>query len=460
MRHSRSVDLSSTRFPDLVTAGRTERGWSKADLAAKAGLSTKVIHQIESRSRSRFFEKTLMLVADALGAGLEELLRPADDTQAAAALDAPPSDVAQKKLLTSLPHQDGIKRRRRRTFSLLAAFFAATILLVAGTQLLSSSPVVKIPRVEIHDRTVRVSDPAGGKLIWTRAFEAKVKQAEPSPWKDGSVVVGLGHDTPNGGKVLLLDGRKGATIWERSPDVELAARAFGHEILDNLAGFSQNQMRSVDLNGDGRPELAVSFFHIRHYPSCVMLIDRNGTVIGEYFNRGHVYDMLAVDLDGNGRQALVCGGCNNKEPYHGGAVFILDREHCRGAAVDPYNGGNLDVGDGSRSRILLPAFEPQMMQWLGAARLAPERIMASASLEGDINLVVSVGYDGLIMHLILDASLNPLALRPTDIVPMTVSSWPVDDPANYGPNCPRWREQWLQQIIQVSPQQQTLLTHR
>ena len=204
------------------------------------------------------------------------------------------------------------------------------------------------------------------------------------------------------------------------------------------------------MDGDGEPEVAVSFIHMRSYPSFVMALNRRGEILGQYLSRGHVYAMEAIDLDGHGKQALICGGANNRVPYHGGTIFILDHEHWSGAAVDPFNGGNLEVGDGSRLRILIPAFELKMLDWMNFSRLHVGGIMVSGpSSEAGIQFLAAVGVDGAKLHLKLDSDLNPLWARPTDSLVREVNRWPVEDPATYGPNCPAWRTQWMQGIIRV-----------
>ncbi len=456
MMNSRSVDLRSSRLPEQIARLRQQRGWSKADLAAKAGLSAKVIHQIESRSRDKYLEKTLLLLAEALEVELADLLQlppradvdgPAPEKESIDAIPPQPPEPAR-------PHRRGGRVRRA-----LLVFAAAAVLFVAVFTLLTSSRPAVAPMIEHRDGTVTARDPVSGNVLWTRSFASKVWFADPAPWRNGTVLVGVSYVAADGGRVLLLDGRSGATHWERAPSAELAAAAFGMDALDGLGAFGPILWRAIDLEGDGEPQVAIAFIHVRMYPSSVLILDRRGDVVGEYMNRGHVYDMLAVDLDGHGRQALVCVGCNNKEPHHGGAVFILDREHRHGAAVDAFNGGDLAVGDGSRSRILIPALEPQMMQWLGQARLSAYRVMTTTTLDGTLAFMVTVGTEGLDLQLLLDADLNPLDVRPTDIVPVTIAGWPVADPANYGPNCSLWRDEWLRRIVKLGarhPAQVTL----
>lgn len=216
MKNSRSIDLSSTRFPESIAIRRTERGWSKADLAQKAGLSVKVIHQIELRQRDRFYEKTLMLVADALETGLEELLSPRDE---------PASTQTLAALTRGADLSPAVEPLSRRGWPLGRILVACGLggLAVAVLALIGPWRTTNTPRIDRVGRTVQASSLASGKPLWSRTFDGDVTQAELSPWGDRTVLVSLACSASGGGRVLLLDGKDGATLWGRSPDVELAA---------------------------------------------------------------------------------------------------------------------------------------------------------------------------------------------------------------------------------------------
>jgi hypothetical protein len=154
-----------------------------------------------------------------------------------------------------------------------------------------------------------------------------------------------------------------------------------------------------------------------------------------------------VELDGDGRQELICAGANNNSTYSSGAVFILDRDHCWGAAVDPHNGGNLEIGDGSRCRIILPSLAAEVLARLGVARIVADGVMVSRDREGATKLIVRVGYDRWAVHLQCDADLHPLAVLPTDGIRICMAQWSITDAADYGFNSDQRREQWRQRII-------------
>lgn len=448
----RSIDLAGTPLPARVAALRRERGWSRADLAARAGLSAKVVYQIESRSRDQYLEKTLLLLAEALRVRLEDLLQPEaerNDEPVDSIAAEPPSDsrdAEPETISVSTVHRPSACSRRRCSRALALAAGVALLVAVSMVIVHSRRPVA-IPRVESAGSTVQARVATSGELSWARRFQSTVAFAEPSPWSDGTVLVGLDFDAPDGGRVMLLDRKTGATLWERSPDADLAAQAFGSDILNGLGVFGPMFWRSIDLDGDSTLEIAVSFLHIRQYPASVMILDRAGEVRGEYFNRGHVYDMVAADIDGDGRQELICAGANNNTAYGSGAVFILDRDHCRGAAVDPHNGGSLEVGDGSRCRIILPSLAADVLARLGVVRICADCVMVSRDTEGATKLIVRVGHDRWVVHLQCDADLHPLAVLPTDGIRICLEQWSITDAADYGFNSVQRREQWRQRII-------------
>ncbi len=441
MKRQHSIDISGTRFPELLASRRRALGLSKVELAEKAAVSGRVVHQIETRSRERFIEKTLLLLAEAVETPLRDLLEPLAPTGSVTAGTAPedPAPIGDT--------QPG--RTRRQAIRIAVPAIVAVLALTAYLLMQPRRDPPPPPRIELSGRTIHAACGASGRHLWTRAFNSNVKMAEPSNWGDGTVLVGLDFHSPDGGRVLLLDGGTGDTIWDRSPDPELAEAAFGEGVLEGLMSFGPTQHQYLDLDGDGVPELAVAFMHMRKFPSSVMVLNRDGEVLGEYVSRGHVTDIAAVDLDGDGRQVLICAGNNNYVPYSGGTVFILDGEHWSGATVDPITGGNLDVGDGSLRRIVMTAFDPQMMAWLAVSRLATHRITPRRAPDGTVTIAVSVGTGYHALRLRLDQDLSPISVRPEDDMAAEVMRWPVEDPETYGPNCPQWREQWMQRIIRV-----------
>lgn len=441
MRRRHSIDISGTRFAELLASRRRALGMSKVELAEKAAVSGKVIHQIETRSRERFIEKTLLLLAEAVGTPLRDLLEPLDPLGSVTAETAPEDPAPAGGI------QPG--RTRRQAIRIAVPAIVAVLALTAYLLMQPRRDLPPPPRIELVGSTVHAACGASGRHLWTRAFNSSVLLAEPSNWGDETVLVLLGFDAQDGGRVLLLDGGTGDTIWDRAPDPELAEAAFGEGVLEGLLSFGAIRRQYLDLDGDGVPELAVAFMHMRKFPSSIMALNRSGEVLGEYFSRGHVTDMAAVDLDGDGRQVLICAGNNNYVPYSGGTVFILDCDHLSGATVDSINGGNLDVGDGSLRRIVMPPFDPQMMAWLAVPRLVPYGITPRRAPDGTVTIEVSVGtwYHALRLH--LDQDLNPISVRPEDDLVAEVMRWPVENPESYGPNCPQWREGWMQGIIRV-----------
>lgn len=68
------------RFQKKVEALRRVRGWSKAELARRAGIAPKTLHQLEAGRATCYFQ-TLLKVAAALGVTLMEVFDEADPAE-------------------------------------------------------------------------------------------------------------------------------------------------------------------------------------------------------------------------------------------------------------------------------------------------------------------------------------------------------------------------------------------
>ncbi|TGV61093.1 XRE family transcriptional regulator [bacterium M00.F.Ca.ET.141.01.1.1] len=83
LRGQRSLGMQKT-IPGLavrtsVKERRVARGWGQEELAAKAGMSTTTIHNLEAE-KNGFTDKSLSAIAEALGCTPAELLLPIDAT--------------------------------------------------------------------------------------------------------------------------------------------------------------------------------------------------------------------------------------------------------------------------------------------------------------------------------------------------------------------------------------------
>ena len=71
---NKNIDISDGGFSKRLKRLRMSRGLTKVELAEKAGLSDRGIHDIERGRRPRVLEKTVYLLANALGVSYEDLL--------------------------------------------------------------------------------------------------------------------------------------------------------------------------------------------------------------------------------------------------------------------------------------------------------------------------------------------------------------------------------------------------
>jgi transcriptional regulator with XRE-family HTH domain len=443
MRSTRNISIDGAAVAARLSSLRQARGWTKQELADVAGLSERTVRLLEQGQRAVVLEKTLLLLAAALAVTPTDLLGPA-------AADTEPAPTAEtpKDPTPPLP-----ARSRRRTRVALAGFLGLMLLAGTGFGLAVRASGGAVPlNVHADKHVLNVS----GELVtdgsWSRTFQSTIVFAEPGGWQDGTVLVGLGFDALDGGRVILLDGRSGATIWERAPDPAGAVAAYGPECLDGLESFGPICREYLDLDGDGTLELAVAFIHVRKYPSNVLVVKHTGEMICDYFHRGHVYDLAGADLDGDGASELICAGTNNARGFGGGTVFVLDRTSRSGAAVDSLTGGEASVVDSSRRRVLVPGLDAQVMGLLAADRLDADSIHVTRAGRDGTRIMVRLGAVGCHFHLVLDSDLNPLAIRPNDNVARTMAGWPSDVRSRFDLTDPGRLERWRESIVVLGQQ--------
>jgi len=73
-----NIDISSPDFPSRLKELRARADLTKAELASRAGISYRSLHELEKGSRARAQEKTLRLLAGALGVSYDMLVCGAD----------------------------------------------------------------------------------------------------------------------------------------------------------------------------------------------------------------------------------------------------------------------------------------------------------------------------------------------------------------------------------------------
>ena len=428
MPRSANVDVSDGRVAQRLTQLRLREGLTKAELAASAGLTYRTVHDLESGRRPRVQEKTLILLVEALGASLQDVLPPPTDTE-----DAP-----------SAPARAPWYRRRH-------APLAVGALLVAVVVGFETTKSHLVPNYMPRGREIRAEVPFLGLAAWTREYESRVSFYRPSPWTDDLLLVGLGSDAADGGRLLALDRRSGAIQWEVGPDVSQLRAAFGDSIVDD-AYFNVAGMTPADMDGDGTPELALRINHGKWFPMAIAVVDREGTRLGQYEHPGHVRDFVAGDLDDDGRDELFLTGTVNCDAHEGATAIVLDLEGLSGGAPphDERTPGTIPTDD-APTRLILCNYPPAMMNQFETMRLAAHSPKIVRGDDGRVALTLSVGprphpdssSDAFFR---LTPDLRVASVGITDAFHLTIlASWP--DSLQPGPTDPAWLREWTRTFI-------------
>ena len=130
------------------------------------------------------------------------------------------------------------------------------------------------------------------------------------------------------GQVLYCFGDRGALKWKFIP---------GRKVRDRQQEFTPayfvNNAHFLPARGGTDPRVVVTSNHSVHYPNQVAVLDGHGRVLGEYWHSGHLLDLDAADLDGNGEQEIMLAGVNNG--YRQATLVVLDPRRVGGASRQP-----------------------------------------------------------------------------------------------------------------------------
>ena len=420
----KNIALPRDEFPGRLQRLREERRLSKSDLAGHSGLTYRTIHDLEQGRRDRVQERTLHAIAEALDVSLADLL------------GSEPS----------VANSDAPKHTRRplmsRRSSLVTLAILLVVLAVAAGNLWNFAQ--RHAHWEIEEYRLTLKDAVIHTEIWMLESKSRIMFCEISPWNDEHLLVGLGSQTSDGGRLLCLERATGDTLWTMAPDIDEVVAAFGEEIV-LAAGFSCNHLTPIDWDGDGTTELVVHFVHGLYYPAVVCVIDAEGRRLGQYANKGHLYGWLVVDLDRDGSEEFLVTGTNNAKDYQGATAILLDREHWRGASIDSLCSPQSQVPDSARIRLVLPQYPAEYMAQSGVTRLegANPQIHQSQDESALISLGIGTQTDS---HFIiyLDGQLRPIGCEIVDFFARVVrDEWPAGLKEGTGPGDTVWRAQWL-----------------
>lgn len=428
-RQPGTVDIVRLGLPERIRKLRLDKRLSQVELAAKAGLTGRTIHDIESGRRRRVQEQTLLLIARGLDIAYEDLLaevRP-DDGGPAVARPRP------------------WWRRRRWSALALAACGVLGVLGVLGwlrdTAGLRAEVVIEGNSVTVRDGLLRTE-------LWRSTAQAGLSICVRAPWSQRVLLLGRYGDAIDSRGLEVRDLATGDLLWSFSPDVAPAVAAFGPD------AFAAGRMGCawvgpVDLDGDRKPELLAKFSHSLFYPTCIVRLDPQGGVMNAYWCKGAVRIIFPLDADADGKQEIYLGGTNNSPRYQGATIIVLDEDHFRGIAEDPPLDGALVPADGSLLRVIYPQFPEPIMAALGVTRIEIYGLDTHLAGSQGLRLLARAGEDSKVCLLTLDPQLRVHDFQVSDALAVLCSRLTAsagDDQQNLS----AWVLPWLQSRVRIA----------
>jgi len=224
-------------------------------------------------------------------------------------------------------------RRRRSTWSPSQRRQRLRVGLLAGVGLaaLAVALLALWSRGEVASVTVAADTVSAltrnGKVLWSRRFEGaepRALVADVIGDREPEVVVG----------VVRPDGHVSSTndlfVFDRTGDEKLAL-ASGRGVLDKSFGDVSDIVSgpvpfAFDLDGDGRPEIIWKNQHRFWFPSIVGVWSPRSSSPARAIlaNSGHVQQVRSADLDGDGRGELIVLATNNPLGAHDCLVVLKD----------------------------------------------------------------------------------------------------------------------------------------
>ena len=123
-------------------------------------------------------------------------------------------------------------------------------------------------------------------------------------------------DETREGNVVCFD-RKGRVLWSFKAGRQLTCGGKQYS-----GDYRINGLLAEDLDGDGPLEILVVAIHRPCWPCQLALLDAQGRLKGEYWNRGYFNDLACADVDEDGVKEIIAAGNNNE--YGRGCLAVLD----------------------------------------------------------------------------------------------------------------------------------------
>jgi hypothetical protein len=132
-----------------------------------------------------------------------------------------------------------------------------------------------------------------------------------------------------GERVFCLDSR-GRTKWEFKAGraiVDLKGKEFDPPYYPNNIVVARGA-------NSGSATVVVSSNHNWSFPNQVALLDgATGGLLSEYWHRGHLSQMIATDLDGDGEPEVILGGVNDSPEYAVATLVVFDHRSISGSST-------------------------------------------------------------------------------------------------------------------------------
>jgi transcriptional regulator with XRE-family HTH domain len=426
-----NIEITGTDLPGRLVHFRERRHLTKSELASRANVSYRTVHELESGRRERIQEKTLLLLAEALAVSPHELCGAASGSIKESGTDP---EVSKRRVASGSKRRVPMQAYLPASVLLLVAIVLGTVVWIAGAA--GANWAVVDGKLEVRHGIL-------GHELWRYSSPGSVLHVEVSPWSNRILLVRTREADPAASPLLAVDRRSGRILWSVTPDLSELTRAFGHEIMQAGSMYPVGTL-VADIRGDGEPVLVVNFRQTVYYPTSLCAVDRRGRLIAQYNSKGYIFDMLAVDIDGRGKDVVLATGTNNDPAYQGATVILLDDGHFRGATTDTMSAPISSLPDSARYRLVLPMFPEPYMQMVGLGRLHATRPQLLRLADGSIGFNVCVGGSEQVQLIVfLDAQLRPLRAAPADVFLGFMQRAFPDSLKGTGPADPHWMQEWL-----------------
>lgn len=419
---NKNVDVRETGLPRVLRQLRESRNLTKAELAARVGLSERAIRLIEAGRSKRVQEKTLCLLGEFFAITRDELLGRAP---------LPNRNNGHPQRDTAPDPPTSATRRLPPWARLLAS--VAALAMIAFTSLGVRNLALSKATWRVSRNCITVRDGLLGLKLWGDCHKSPIAKEPDSVkfarWgRERVIAYGLEPGAVDGGTFFVRSIATGKVLLQDRPDpLELTA-VYDEETIRN-GGFHCQEVHDLDLDGDGRQELVAYFKHSPWYPAYLRMYirDRENRVYGTYFFSGHLTDVLVQDIDDDGKDEILAGGTNNAREYMGAMVVLLDGEHCRGASADANALPLSQLPDSAKARVIFPMFDSTYARHLNEPRLRAQELRSYRTPAADVRIKANVGIKDSTIVVTMNGDLVPLAADLNDNFHTMMRRWPEKD---------------------------------